>query len=75
MHVPVKGVGKRGSMQVSIIFFVFSYACRYIRYRGVTIHKSHDLVRSSVFKSRFGMVFGTAGLKLYFYFYLFLFIY
>ena len=28
--------------------------------RGVTIHKSHDLVRTSVFKSRFGMFFGTA---------------
>ena len=28
--------------------------------RGVTIHKSHNWVRTSVFKSRFGMVFGTA---------------
>ena len=28
--------------------------------RGVTIHKSHDSVHTSVFKSRFGMFFGTA---------------
>ena len=31
--------------------------------RGVTIHKSHDSVHTSVFTSRSG----TAGLKLYFY--------
>ena len=27
--------------------------------RGVTIHKGHDSVRTSVFKSRVGMFFGT----------------
>ena len=31
--------------------------------RGVTIRKSHDSVRTSVFKSRFGMFFGTEGFK------------
>ena len=31
--------------------------------RDVTIHKSHDSVRTSVFKSRFSMFIGTAGLK------------
>ena len=30
---------------------------------NVTIHKSQDSVRSSVFKSQFGRFFGTAGLK------------
>ena len=35
---------------------------------GVTIHKSHDAVRTSVFKSRFGSFFGTR-LLFYFIFY------
>ena len=35
--------------------------------RGVTIHKSHDSVRTSGIKSRFDSFFGTVGLKLYFY--------
>ena len=52
-------------------FFFFSlmgnYQSVYQESRGVMVHKSHDLVRASVFKSRFRMFFGIAGLKLYFY--------
>ena len=33
----------------------------YIYIRGVTIHKSHDLGRTSVFESQFVRFFGTAG--------------
>ena len=29
-------------------------------YWGVTIHKTHDSVCTSVLRSRFGMIFGTA---------------
>ena len=35
---------------------------RYIVIRGVTIHKSHNSVRTSVFKSRFCVFFSTAVL-------------
>ena len=36
---------------------VYDFVCLFVR--NVTIHKSHDSVHSSVFKSRFCMFFGT----------------
>ena len=50
------------------MYILIGYACDCtdLLIRGVPIHKSHGSVRTLVFKSRCGMVFGTA---VYFFFF------